>query len=184
MFPCLFPFLPCVLFFCLFPLLFSHFCPHIRFGFGAWPHFHGYNFDSWPFLSWHYLHGLLLLNLSWRQMVPGTSIKELTQIGWLAKLSWCTDPTKCLSSLNSVCFIFPEADSPNWAGHVAFMKNSLSLVACLPLNSFEAILELSLSKIIPYGNFHHILITKSSINIHLICITICQIMLNIKNTQI
>lgn len=129
--------------------------------------------------SWYTAAGLALA-------LEGTRYKHQRayhRLGfWQSFLGAQTLPSFFLS-FNLVCFIvswgklthldvsFHEAERPSClelalvylSGHVTFMKHSMSLVACLLLNSFEAILELSLMKISLHRNFHQVPVTRAAL---------------------
>ena len=150
----------------------------------------------WPFPLWHYPHDLLLLELSWFC----TSMKELT-IAWTIGKAFLVHESYHISfffsSTQSVPFFlrltnpdivvgptFPWSWDPSWLelaqglaslqNHVTSMESSIPLLAYLPVNIFEANLELALSKIISYKNIHKFLVTKISSILYLICITMWQ----------
>ena len=99
---------------------------------------------------------------------------------------------------NSVCSIFPETHhpdgivgptfplswDPSWLklaqglaslhSYVTSVESSIPLLAYLPVNIFEANLELTLSMIISNKNIHKVLVTKQSSILCLICITMWQ----------
>ena len=148
-----------------------------------------------PFPLWHYPHDLLLLELAWFC----TSMKELT-IDWTVGKASLVHESYHISFFSSTQYVpfflrltnpdgivgptFPLSWDPSWLklaqglaslhSYVTSVESSIPLLAYLPVNIFEANLELTLSMIISNKNIHKVLVTKQSSILCLICITMWQ----------